>query len=67
MSKNTKKTAGRAQELMTLDAFCARLSETERRYALISGFRAAMILEKRTRASEATYRNLFTDFAGRPA
>lgn len=74
MSKKTEKidvpqeTAAPAQDVsLTLDDFCRRLSETDKRVALIGGFHAEEKASGRTKDRESAYRARYADFIKRPA
>lgn len=57
----------RPAERVALDQFCARLSETEKRYALIAGFHAVEVKAGRLRDTQAEYDQRFAAFIKKPA
>lgn len=54
-------------ERVSLDEFCTRLSETEKRYALIAGFAATERKARRVRDTEAAFQARFAAFIKQPA
>lgn len=55
-----------AAPLLTIDEFCARLSETDRRVELIAGFHAVMRARGKTKAAVEDYRQAFEAYRTAP-
>lgn len=52
---------------LTLDEFCIRLSQVDRRVELIGGFHSVEILAGHFKDFESTYKSRFTAFVNKPA
>lgn len=52
---------------LTIDEFCRRLSETDKRVPLIGGFHAEELAAGRTKDRESAYRDRYAAFINRPA
>ena len=52
---------------LTLTEFCRRLSESERRVALIGGFEFSEKAKGRLKDTEASYKARFAEFINQPA
>lgn len=54
-------------ERVSLDDFCTRLSESEKRYTLIAGFHATESKSKRLRDTSDAYQARYAAFLNQPA
>lgn len=55
------------EQPLTADEFCRRLSVTDRRVELISGFRAHCRATRLDKTTDAAFRKAYAEFCTRPA
>lgn len=67
MAKEQPAKTEQPAQRVTLDEFCTRLSETEKRYTLIAGFHAGESKERRVRDTADGYAARFAEFIKQPA
>lgn len=56
-----------AEDRVSLDEFCARLSETEKRYTLLAAFHASELKARCTRDTATAFAERFKKFIQAPA
>lgn len=66
MGKEATTQPAEAAPVVTLDEFCSRLSQTDRRVELIAGFHASERSSGRTNGAEADFAARFTAFVNKP-